>query len=126
MEKLNCKQMLYEALKPESMKPEPLQDIYRKQVLNWQEAEAALEELVAESFDDDGWRTHRIPYADGFWVAADILSDSNLLELLTNHGSAVDCLLADALRGRNPLQNLEKIRELLGEHLLEFAEEAIR
>jgi len=126
MEKINCKQMLFEALKPETVLPEPVQNMYQKQVQNWREAEAALEQLVGESFNEDGWRTHRIPYADGFWVAADILSDSNLLELLTNHGSAVDCLLADVLRNRNPLENLEKIRELLGEHLLECAEEANR
>ena len=124
MQELNHKQMLFEALKPETV--EPVLTMYQRQAQNWREAEVALEELLAESFDDDGWRTHRIPYADGFWVAADILSDSNLLELLTNHGSAVDCLLADALRGRNPLENLEKIRELLGEHLLESAEDKYR
>lgn len=126
MEKLDHKKMLFEALKPETVLPEPLKNIYQQQAQNWREAEAALEQLVGESFDEEGWRLYQIPDVEGFWAAADVLSDSNLIELLINYGSAVDVLLADVLRGRNPLENLEKIRELLGRYLLESAEDKHR
>ena len=126
MEKLDHKQMLFDALKPETILPEPVQNIYQKQTQNWREAEAALEQLVGESFDADGWRLYQIPDVEGFWTAADVLSDSNLIELLINHGSAVDRLLVEILKNRKPLENLEKIRDLLGRHLLERTEDKYR
>jgi hypothetical protein len=132
MQELNHKQMLFEALRPEvtpepvKAVPEVVRNVYQEQARNWKQAEAALEELIANSFDEDGFRKYRIPNVEGFWVASDVLSDANLIELLINHGSAVDKLLVDVLKGIKPLENLEKIRDLLGARLLESAEDKWR